>query len=199
MPTHFAHDNVRRESLKTKGKRSVGRSGAAREMSPPALTTVGQVGILQDRHAVRALQYRDVAVVTMSPDRRRTPAGNRPRAKERNRLDADRGRDVGRRRVDADVERSSAKQGARAAEREFSGEVPPGFGRQFRGRVLNLHLFFFGTAARKAMRKPSSTTLLATARQTSRATSLSEYLPDMCRTTKGLSRHHCESSADNAL
>lgn len=51
----------------------------------------------------------------------------------------------------------------------------------------------------KAIRKPSSTTLLATARQTAWLTSLSEYLPLKCITTKGFSPHQCESSSDNAL
>lgn len=117
LPAHFVHDDLRREGLQTKSKRCVGRSRATREMSAPTLSTVGHLGILQDRHAVRALQHRDVAVVTMSADRGGAPTGNRSGAEERDRLDADRGRHMGCRGVDADVERGPAKQGARAAER----------------------------------------------------------------------------------
>ena len=115
LPMNLVDDDVCREGLKAQRQRGVGRSRASREMSAPTLTTVGHGGILQDRHAIRTLQHRDVAVATMSSVRSRSPTRNQTRTEERDRLDADGRRHVGRRRVDPYVERRLAKQGARAA------------------------------------------------------------------------------------
>mgnify|MGYP007057948004 CR=1 FL=1 len=115
LPMNLVDDDVCREGLKAQRQRGVGRSRASREMSATTLTTVGYGGILQDRHAIRTLQLRDVAVATMSSVRSRSPTRNQTRTEERDRLDADGRRHVGRRRVDPYVERRLAKQGARAA------------------------------------------------------------------------------------
>lgn len=103
LPAHFVHNDLRREGLQTKSKRCVGRSRATREMSAPTLSTVGHLGILQNRHAVRTLEHRDVAVVPMPSTRRGAPSGNRPRAEDSDRFESDGSRHVRRGRVDAHV------------------------------------------------------------------------------------------------